>query len=304
MSFTNSPFRGTVITLTNGDARAELTSVGAALNRFSIGGRDFLVPSPLDEVQFGYRGGIIAPWPNRIGDGVYTYDGVEYELPLNEHERRNALHGLVCWSDFSVENCTENSVEFAHRIVPVLGYPFPLEIRVRYTLHDSSIATAVTATNLGQRTAPYGVCPHPYVVPGPEDMAEWSTLVPASHVLEVDDRLLPVALSPVENHPDLDLDGSSIGERTIDHAYTGFSEGRIRVRSASGEVWVQFDPKELPWAQIHTADHPDPSKNRAGLAVEPMTCPPDAFRSGTNLVHLAPGVSHTASWTIGGTVLD
>ncbi|RUP85960.1 aldose 1-epimerase family protein [Dermabacter sp. HSID17554] len=304
MSTSHSLFRGEIITLTNGASSAELTSVGAALNRFCIGGRDFVVPGAVDDVQFGYRGGIIAPWPNRIGNGTYTYDGVEYELPLNEHERRNALHGLVSWSDFSVENRTENTVDFFHHLIPVSGYPFPLSIRVRYTLHESAITTEVTATNLGETRAPYGVCPHPYVVPGAEHMNEWETLVPASHVLEVDERLLPVALSPVENHPELHLDGSPIGDRFIDHAYTGFSEGRITVRSASGEVWVEFDPEALPWAQIHTADHPDPSKNRAGLAVEPMTCPPDAFRTGENLVHLAPGASHTVSWTIGGKALS
>ncbi len=303
MTTSHSPFRGKIMTLTNGNARAELTSVGAALNRFCVSGRDFLVPSALDDVQFGYRGSIIAPWPNRIGDGAYSYDGVEYELPLNEHERRNALHGLVCWSDFSVENHKENSVEFSHRIIPQLGYPFPLEIRVRYTLHENTITTDVTATNLGTRPAPYGVCPHPYLVPGTENMNEWEALVPASHVLDVDERLLPVALEPVEDRPELHLDGARIGERSIDHAYTGFTEGRITVRSASGEVWVEFDPSALPWAQIHTADHEDPVKNRAGLAVEPMTCPPDAFRTGEDLVHLAPGEAHKASWTIGGAVL-
>lgn len=303
MSISHSPFRGTIITLSNASARAELTSVGAALNRFCIGERDFLVPSPLDDVQFGYRGGIIAPWPNRIGDGSYSYEGVEYELPLNEHERRSALHGLVCWSDFAVENISENSVEFVHRIIPVPGYPFPLEIRVRYVLDKDAITTEVTATNLGERRAPYGVCPHPYVVPGEEEMNEWEARVPASHVLEVDERLLPATLSPLENHPELNLDGSPIGQRSIDHAYTGFSEGCITVRSTSGEVWVEFDPVALPWAQIHTAENPDPAKNRAGLAVEPMTCPPDAFRTGEDLIHLTPGASHTASWTIGARAL-
>ncbi len=50
--------------------------------------------------------------------------------------------------------------------------------------------------------------------------------------------------------------------------------------------------------QVHTADRPDPDDDRVGLAVEPMTCPPDALNSGTDLVVLAPGDSHAASWEI------
>jgi aldose 1-epimerase len=50
--------------------------------------------------------------------------------------------------------------------------------------------------------------------------------------------------------------------------------------------------------QVHTGDRPEPADHRRGLAVEPMTCPPDAFTSGVDLVHLGPGESHEASWSI------
>ncbi|HWU31187.1 MAG TPA: galactose mutarotase, partial [Microbacterium sp.] len=53
-----------------------------------------------------------------------------------------------------------------------------------------------------------------------------------------------------------------------------------------------------PWVQVHTADLPDPAASRRGLAVEPMTCPPDAFNSGTDLIVLEPGAAHTAGWSI------
>jgi aldose 1-epimerase len=74
---------------------------------------------------------------------------------------------------------------------------------------------------------------------------------------------------------------------------------RVRVTSkASTGVECEWDPAVLPWVQVHTADLPLAEESRLGLAVEPMTCPPDAFNSGEDLVVLAPGEEHKAFWTI------
>lgn len=54
---------------------------------------------------------------------------------------------------------------------------------------------------------------------------------------------------------------------------------------------------ELDWLQIHTADRPD-ATSRCGLAVEPMTCPSDAFNSGTDTIMLDPWASASASWSV------
>jgi len=70
------------------------------------------------------------------------------------------------------------------------------------------------------------------------------------------------------------------------------------VRSGGTGVALIWDPQVLPWVQVHTADRPEPALNRSGIAVEPMTCPPDAFNSGDDLVILDPGARHEASWVI------
>ena len=48
---------------------------------------------------------------------------------------------------------------------------------------------------------------------------------------------------------------------------------------------------------LFTGD-PLPDVARRSLAVEPMTCPPDAFRSGEDLIRLEPGGSFTSTWGI------
>lgn len=293
-------FRGRIVTLENSRAFVELSSVGASINRFVVDGHDYIVRSSLEEPIFGYRGAIIAPWPNRLGDGTYTFDGDEYQVPITEHDRNTALHGLVSFQDFNIGSKDGHSVEFIHRIVPTTGYPFPLEIRARYTLDDTTLTTRVNAINLGLKDAPYGVCCHPYFIAGPEPLDEWTFSLPAGSVLDVDERLLPTGLLDIEEQPDLDFrEPRPIGDVHIDHAYTQLSSGSIRLESASGRaISMEFDAEDLPWVQVHTADHPDLEKNRAGLAVEPMTCPPDAFRTGTNLIRIKAGSSHSVKWDI------
>ncbi|MDO5644124.1 MAG: aldose 1-epimerase family protein [Dermabacter sp.] len=296
-----SPYRGQILTLTRGSLTAEITSVGATLNRLVLEGRDLIVPGPLDEPMIGYRGAIIAPWPNRLGDGVYTAHGERFELPLNEHARRTALHGLVSFQDFTVSEVSADAATLTHRLVPTPGYPFPLEIEVRYALEEAGLVTTVRATNVGAHAAPYGVCPHPYLVAGPEPLDEWRVHVDAASVLEVDDRLLPVGTRPLTEHPELALDGAPLGARRLDHAYTDLSTGTVRLE-APGGTWValDFDAAALPWVQVHTGDHENPEYHRRGLAVEPMTCPPDAFRSGVDLAWIAPGEHHEATWRLEG----
>ena len=89
-----------------------------------------------------------------------------------------------------------------------------------------------------------------------------------------------------------------VGDLVIDHAFTGLRAFRARVTAADGHgAELRWDGV-APWVQVHTGDRPEPEYDRAGLAVEPMTCPPDAFNSGTDLVVLSPGEHHTLTWAI------
>lgn len=299
---TRSAYRGTVLTLESGEYRASVTSVGATLNSLTLTGRDLIVPGSLDEPMVNYRGAVVAPWPNRLGEGRYTWDGKEYLVPLNEHERRTALHGLVSFLDFEVAEHDASSATLTLDMPPLTGYPFPLSISVRYELSGDGLRTTVRATNTGTADAPYGVCPHPYLVAGPDSLDTWTATIPARSVLEIDERLLPLDVVDAASHPEWNLQGDApIGDRAVDHAFTDIDEGLMTVESSSGSgVGIEWDANVLGWLQVHTADHDVPEYHRVGLAVEPMTCAPDAFRTGNGLVRLQPEQTHVASWRIYG----
>lgn len=268
------------------------------------GERDLVVPFPEGGPIPDYRGIIAAPWPNRIADGKYTFRGADYRLPINEVERNCALHGLTFGLDWTLKEHTESAAVLACSIGTAPGYPFRLKVIAYYRLDADGLHAGVVATNFAADTAPYGVCPHPYLVAGPAPLDEWTLEVPAGQFLDVtSDRLLPVAVRAVDGHEFDFRVPRRIGATKIDHAFTGITYGddgrtQLVARDPSGAgVGMAWD-RSCQWLQIHTADKQRPALNRLGLAVEPMTCPPDAFNSGQNLIQLEPGESYEVSWRI------
>ena len=290
--------------LRHGEYTAVVAARGAALRTLQFRGRDLIVPFPAGGPNPDFRGVIVAPWPNRIPDGRYTFGGADYELPVNEPDRQCALHGFTPELEWRLESRTDSAVELSCAVGPVPGYPFALSITASYRLASGGLHTAVTAANVGQRSAPYGVCPHPYLLAGPAPLDQWSLEVPARTFLEVTpDRLLPVATRSVEGHGYDFRAARVIGATKMDHAFTdmvfdGDGQAHVAVRDPAGTgVGMAWD-RSCAWLQLYTGDAEPPLPSRLGLAVEPMTCPPDAFNTGTDLVRLEPGDSHRVAWRI------
>jgi aldose 1-epimerase len=302
------PLSGSRIDLEAGAYRASIASIGATLRLLQHEGRDLVVPFGLDELRPAYRGATLAPWPNRVVDGLYTFDGIDQVLALTEPARGHALHGLAAWLDFAVLERDASRVLLGATVEPQAGYPHRLELAVEYALDaEGGLRQSVTATNVSDTPAPYGTGPHPYLVAGPGPVDEWMLTLPAAEVLTVTpDRLIPVAIADVASEDGGVFDFRSerlIADTFIDHAFRSLSRdsdgvATVTVRSPEGSATAMTFGPECGWVQVHTADNVDPSMHRAGLAVEPMTCPPDAFNSGTDLIVLAPNASTTAAWTI------
>ena len=299
------PVTGSGTSLRHGPYEAELAGVGASLRVLRHDGRDLVRPFEADAVRPVFSGALLAPWPNRIVDGRYAFEGIEHQLALSEPDRGHALHGLLGWAEWRVTASTTSSATLAADVVPSDGYPHRLLVEATFVLDDDGLTTTVVATNVGSSRAPWGVAPHPYLVAGAGRVDDWTLTLPAERYLEVtDDRLAPLGLRDVGLRDGFDLrEGRVLGDTFVDHAFTALAAdagGAVHVDvTAPGGTGVRmsFGP-ELPWVQVHTADRPEVELDRTGLAVEPMTCPPDAFNSGVDLVVLEPGERHEAAWTI------
>jgi aldose 1-epimerase len=297
------PLSGRQLEITSGAQRAVFTTVGATLRSFSVGRWEVLDGFAADEVCPGGRGQVLMPWPNRVADGRYSFQSQPLQLPIDEPELGHAIHGLARWLEWSVEVETAERVRLCQRLCARPGYPFPLDLFVDARLTPAGLAVQLGATNVGAVPCPFGAGAHPYFAfPGARvDAIE--LCVPAGDFLEVDERSIPRARRPVEGSPFDFRRPRAISALHLDHAFTSLR----RDRAGLVYVTLQHGPREVrvfldaafELVQVYTGDTlPDRARRRHGIAVEPMSCAPNAFNSGVGLRVLEAGESFRASWGI------
>lgn len=293
------------ITLRHADHVAVITEQGAGLRELRSADRPLIAGYAADEAPVGYQGVTLAPWPNRIGDGRYSFRGETHQLPLNEIDRGNALHGLVFDAPWTVTERSQSHVRLDHRLRPQGGYPFVLDLAVEYRLGDTGLNYRLSAVNVGERAAPYGASFHPYLVAGRGSgiVDDWVLTSPAARYLVVDqERLLP---RNMHAHPRFDFRRpTGLRGVQVDHAFTGIAFNRdylaeLTLVDRQGVGSRMTWDHGCPWLQLCIPGDRFPRLTRRALAVEPMTCPPDAFRSGIDLIELEPGASHSMWLEIG-----
>ena len=277
-----------------GEQRAVITEVGATLREYWSGGRAVLDGFAVSEMCHGGRGQVLMPWPNRIEDGVYEFGGHRQQLPLTEPERHNAIHGLVRWASWLPAEHTQDRIRLAFTLRPQPGYPFSLELAVDYSLGRDGLRTTWSAHNPGSEPAPFGSGTHPYLRPRTELIDEAELRIPARTYLKVDDRLIPTGQRlPVAGTPYDFRMARPVGDVAIDNCFTDLDGSPIEFDG----LRLSFDGNH-PFLQVFTGDALAPEKRRRGLAVEPMTCAPNAFNTGDGIALLPAGQYTSGSWSL------
>lgn len=281
----------------SGTQRAWIAEVGAGLRRYVVGDRDVLDGYGEDEMARSGRGQLLLPWPNRIADGRYRFAGEERQLPLTEVETRTAIHGLVRWASWTLRERAEHRAVLGHRLHPQPGYPHILDLEAAYALGDEGLTVRLSATNVGDAPCPFGAGAHPYLTPAGDRIDGTTLRVPAATFLRNDEREIPVGAEAVDG-TDLDFrEPRPLGSTTLNTAFTDLArdaDGRARVHFGDTTLWVD---RGFRYVMLFTGD-PLPDVDRRALAVEPMTCAPNAFQSGDGLLTLAPGETFSASFGI------
>ncbi|MDQ4092513.1 MAG: aldose 1-epimerase family protein [Actinomycetota bacterium] len=298
---TVTPPSGRQYSIHIGQQRATIVGVGGGIREYEVAGRPVLDPYPSGSMADGAHGTPLVPWPNRLRDGRYRFDGTAHQLPLTEPEKGNAIHGLLRWRAWRPVEVSGHRVVMGIRLHPMPGYPFMLDVRVEYRLGEHGLQVSTTATNMGDIACPYGCGQHPYLSPGMGLIDECTLHLDATTRITTDQRGLPVGREPVVGTP-LDFrSGVALGALQVDSALTDLARdgnGRAWARLAASdghtaELWVD---RHYPYIEIFTGDTLAPGRRRRGLGCEPMTCPPDAFTSGIDLIRLEPGKSITTTW--------
>ena len=248
----------------HGPFEATVVEVGGGLRTLTRDGVDLVAGYEPQERCASGRGQQLMPWPNRIRDGRYVFEDTEWQLPLTEVPLRNASHGLVRWALWELVELEDSWLTVGYRLHPQPGW-------------DHFLATGETP------------------------LTDIELRIPAGEWVEVDDRLLPVGRHPVQGGDYDFLERHAVGNHDLDTAYTDVvrdADGAWRCTVASADRTVTLWADEsFDWLQVFTAiarDH----KGIPGVAVEPMTCPADAFNSAESLVVLQPGEEWTGTWGI------
>lgn len=295
---------GEQFTLVAGEHRATIVEVGGGVRTYAVGDRDVLDPYPAEAMCDGAHGAPLIPWPNRLADGRYRFDGTDHQLALTEPDKRNAIHGLLRWRNWRALEHSPDRVLMAIRLHPLKGYPFLLDVRVEYVLSGAGLTVTTTATNLGDSPCPYGAGQHPYLSPGRGTIDECVLQLDAATVIDTaNERQLPTGRRPTKGTP-LDFGhGRLLGDQLLDFPFTDLtrdSEGRawVRLTASDGSRVEQWVDQNHPIIELFTGDNLAPDRRRRGLGTEPMTCPPNAFQSGMGLRRLDPSESTSSSWGV------
>jgi aldose 1-epimerase len=301
------PLTGVQYEIEAGPYRATVTELGAGLRELTLRGQPVVAGYEADELPPAGAGQLLAPWPNRIDGGRYVFGGAEQHLALTEPARGNAIHGLTRWMSWTVIRHEASAVLLRSAPHGQQGYPFCLEIEAEYRLDaDDGLHVAITAHNRGSRAAPYGTGSHPYLTVRTPSVDDCELTVPAESWLPMDDRGIPSGPpATVEGSPYDFREPRTIGTTQLDHALTGLS------RDGDGRAWAHlvadggagtqvslWAGQGYHWLQVFTGDPLGPDRRRKAVAIEPMTCPPNAFASTDDLLVLEPGEAVTHAWGI------
>lgn len=292
------------ITFTAGDYAATIDSHGGGLSALSFRGHPLIhgydatgeAPAPMTS------GAFLAPWPNRVADGSYRFAGVEYVLEITEPERNNAIHGLVANQIWEVTHSAPSAATLRLDSEAHPGWPWPMRYEVTWELDAATgLSAAFAARNEGHTPCPYGFGWHPYLNAQGAALDECTLRLPVVTTLPLDPvRNLPAGPEvPASSIVPAAGAGQPMGGLWLDHCFRleeqrgdSASQSVVQLCDADGigtELWAEAS---LGWLQVFTAD---PSRQQAypgvgrAVAVEPMSCPPNALQTGVDVQKLGPG---------------
>ncbi|MHB8328349.1 MAG: aldose 1-epimerase family protein [Acidimicrobiales bacterium] len=289
----------------HGQEHVVVTEIGATLRSYTVGGTAVVEGFDASEMCTSARGQVLAPWPNRLGDGRYSFAGRAGQAALDEPERHNAIHGLLRWVPWWLESRAQNVLTMRCTLHPQPGYPWRLGLAVEYRLGRGGLVVTTEATNLDDSPAPFGIGFHPYLTLGTPTIDTARLRIPARNFLRSDERGLPAGDAPVHGSEYDFTVSRPVGPTRLDTAFCGLdrdAHGVARVELVHPDdgrrvaLWMDGG---FSYVMAYTGDTLQPAgRRRLSIAVEPMSCPPDALRSGIGLVELAPGVTWRGAWGI------
>ncbi|MBX9852529.1 MAG: aldose 1-epimerase [Cytophagaceae bacterium] len=247
--------------------------------------------SLMSEGRAVFKGSKLFPFPNRINNGDYIFEGKKYSLKKNFPSEGHAIHGLLLEAAFTINakhaSEKEASLELKyHYKEKNTGYPFELDLTVIFMLTDEGLKCTTVAKNVSDKNIPVGDGWHPYFQTGSK-ANDLTIKIPSECLVETDSRGIPTEKTI---HDPSFIKGRQIADHHFDHCYilaekNGISSIELydQEKNITLIVWQETGVKKYNYVQIYSPP------SRKCIAIEPMSCMPDAFNNKNGLIVLKPG---------------
>jgi aldose 1-epimerase len=273
---------------------------GACLLELNFNGQQVLdaykTPEELDFNRWS-KNVFLYPFPNRLKNGQYTWEGKSYQFPINDGSTGNALHGFGSDKALKVDEVlikeAEASMQLSYQYEGNIGaYPFPFIFRLSLKIEATgNLEVNMTFQNTGPSAIPIGWGWHPYFKLS--DKVELHDLqTPAIELIGIDKYMIPTG-----KHYAFDefLSLKKIGSTVLDNCFKINHPGENAVIQLNGDkgklrYWQETGLSKYNFVQLFTPPY------RESLAIEPMTCNVDAFNNLEGLIQLEAGASSGCSF--------
>lgn len=242
-------------------------------------------PSEISEIQ-SFRSSHLIPFPNRVDRGLYQFNEQTYRLTPNWTHEDNAIHGLIFDKKFDVKfEQTEDTamLTLQHDFEGTPGFPFPFLTTIMYTLRAGQLSCGVLVHNVGDQSMPMGVGWHPYFKLGDKKINDLSLKLPEGRRIEIGERMIPTGKLLDYNQF---RTAAPIGQTPFDTGFYINNNGEEAITTLYDNergVTLLISQKNCPYLQIFIPE------SRKSIAIEPMTCAPDAFNNSLGLETLKSG---------------
>jgi aldose 1-epimerase len=278
------------LTLASGDSRAVINLVGAALVGLRFG--EFELIPQIDLGPKVFAGTLLTPWPNRIQGGSYEFEGEQYQLEIRDG-MGNALHGLVDEQRAEVIEHQGPVLKLRNFVKSFEGYPANLVVETVFELSETELTVSYSVLNKGPGNAPVGIGTHPYFPYTDGTKIEINAKTAAVH----GGSMIPIGKVPTS---ELGLGPGKtalVAQLKLDTQFSQLGDPVVTVTNHeySFEVWQ----KDANWLMVYnTTVFPWAKGVGNAIAIEPQTCPADAFNTGEDLRVLASGESTSMRWGV------
>jgi aldose 1-epimerase len=293
-----------LITLTESStgSSAVISTKGAGLLSLNLSGNQVIEKLAADRPEL-YAGVVMAPWSGRVAKGSWVHpDGQNFQLPVNEAARNNALHGLVFDKEFAVARSNQSSVELTIEIAPSEGFPYHLKLAIAYELDGGELICSFAVKNLSDEKAPFGLGFHPYF--STKWLGDEVCITSTSKTVYVlDENLIDTGTQATAGSAkDLSVGKLAFGAMLDDdftdlHFVTGVSRTKLSNSAGSGiEIWQEDVFKHNV---IYTTDsYEAESGTTTAVAIEPCISAVNSLNTHGDLVWLSPNQTRSGSWGV------